>query len=626
MLIGVGRVTLRVVAFWQWGSVVPSYRHRRNERVLTTIRKALQLLNRDGLYRWVIILLVALVAAVFEMIGAFLVFLVVGLATSSPDQVEVPMVGNIRSLVPDLDDQSFLLWTLAAIAALFAVRGAVQIGATYLQARVAQNAGARISRVIIEGYLRSPYSLFLRKDSAELIRNGHQAVMAVVSRLFMPLIRIVVETLVILGILVAMAVVAPYVTVLTIFIVGVLGSAVLVFVQPRLHALGRTTHQLQGATLRTLQESFHGIRDVKALSAEEFFSNRYSRDRLKLAHAAYLSATLRQLPRTIIETGLITLVLLFLAVASSDASGSGKAVPIVAMFAYAGIRLLPSIQRLIAGFNDIRFSSAPLDDIYSDLQAAQDLRYAEADITQLRFVSEITMDHITFRYEEAEEDALTDINLSIRRGESVGICGPTGGGKTTLVDILTGLIEPTSGSVRIDEVDLRGYQREWLRAIGIVPQMGFLIDDTLLRNIALGVADDRIDHAAVRDAVQLAQLVDYVDSLPKGLDTIVGERGIRISGGQRQRVAIARALYRRPSVLIFDEGTSALDPVTESRLMKSVDALTGSHTVIVVAHRLSTIRNSSRIVYIDQGRLCGLGTYDELLETNPRFRDFATVT
>lgn len=591
--------------------------------MLTTIRKSLHLLNRDGLHRWIAILLVALVAAGFEMIGAILVFLVLGLATNSAEQVDLPIVGNVRAIVPNLDDRSFLLWLLLVVALLFTIRGIVQVGAAYLQSRVSNNAGARISSIIVEGYLRSPYTLFLKRDSSELIRNAHQAVIVVVNRIFLPLVGIAVEMLVIIGLLAALVLVAPTTTAVAVALITILGGAVLLFVQPRLHALGRTTHEMNRETLRTLQESFLGIRDVKAMAAETFFSRRYRRFRMRLARASYLGFTMRQIPRTIVETGVVVLILVFLATTSQDAAATTNAVPLVGMFAYAGIRLMPSVQKLLRGFNDIRFSSAPLDDVYADVQAAGELPPTQGDVRPLAFNHAIVLDSVTFRYDEAEENSLSGVSLSIKHGEAVGICGPTGGGKTTLVDILTGFLEPTSGEVSIDGVSLSPNRPNWLQSLGIVPQMGFIIDDTLLHNIALGVPGDQIDLDAVWEAIRLAQLVDYIKSLPEGLNTVVGERGIRMSGGQRQRITIARALYRQPDVLIFDEGTSALDPVTEAQLLASINALRGSHTVIVVAHRLSTVQSSDRIVFLDQGRLCGLGTYDELLETNFDFRSFA---
>jgi ATP-binding cassette, subfamily B, bacterial PglK len=218
---------------------------------------------------------------------------------------------------------------------------------------------------------------------------------------------------------------------------------------------------------------------------------------------------------------------------------------------------------------------------------------------------------------------LRQVNLEILAGESVGLCGPTGGGKSTLVDILAGLLEPTSGRVMADGLDIHQDVRQWQRRIGFVSQDMYLFDDTLLRNIALGVPDDSIDEAAVRWAVEMAQLDEFVAKLPKGLETEVGEHGTLLSGGQRQRVAIARAIYRDPDILFLDEGTSALDNETERHFIEALQRFQGKKTLILVAHRLSTIRNCDRVYFVDNGRVSGGGSYDELYEENSAFRRMA---
>jgi ATP-binding cassette, subfamily B, bacterial PglK len=219
--------------------------------------------------------------------------------------------------------------------------------------------------------------------------------------------------------------------------------------------------------------------------------------------------------------------------------------------------------------------------------------------------------------------ALRGVSLRIDRGEAIGICGPTGGGKTTLTDLLIGILDPTEGRVTVDGHDLADHRAEWFRKLGVVPQMVFLVDDTLRSNIALGVPDEAVDQEALEQAIVLAQLAEFVDELPDGLDTTIGERGVRVSGGQRQRIAIARALYRRPDVLVFDEGTSALDNTTESVLISSLERLRGDRTIILVAHRLSTVRNCDWIAYVESGRVAGVGTFSELEQESGGFRALA---
>jgi ABC-type multidrug transport system fused ATPase/permease subunit len=295
---------------------------------------------------------------------------------------------------------------------------------------------------------------------------------------------------------------------------------------------------------------------------------------------------------------------------------------VLGLFAYVGLKLQPSMQRIVRGINNLKFASAAIDDVHADLvlveREAPDL--AEESPPPLPFEREVLVEGVSFAYEGTDRPALKDVDLRIGAGEAIGICGPTGGGKTTLADLITGLLTPTSGRVIVDGVDIREHVRAWHSNLGVVPQMVFLVDDSLRRNIALGLPDKEIDEEAVSEAVHLAQLDEVVAALPQGLDTVVGERGVRISGGQRQRVSIARALYRQPKVLILDEGTAALDNSTEQKLMEALERLRGDHTIILIAHRLSTVRRCDRIVYVDEGRIAGTDTYDGLIRENTAFR------
>jgi ATP-binding cassette, subfamily B, bacterial PglK len=287
-----------------------------------------------------------------------------------------------------------------------------------------------------------------------------------------------------------------------------------------------------------------------------------------------------------------------------------------------GLRTLPSLQKIVGGLNNIRFAGPAMDHVHRDMRLIDEIE-RPTDHVEVTFDETLALEHVSFVYPQTDHPAIADVDVTIRPGEVVGICGPTGGGKTTLTDLIAGILPPTHGRVAVDGTDIQDAIPSWFTKLGVVPQMVFLTDDTLARNIALGVPDEEIDEEALWEAVRLAQLEDFVASLPDGLDSDVGERGVRVSGGQRQRVAIARALYRRPEVLIFDEGTSALDSATEAVLMSSLERLRGTHTILLVAHRLATVRNCDTILYLDQGRVAGAGTFDELCEASPGFRALA---
>jgi ATP-binding cassette subfamily C protein len=243
----------------------------------------------------------------------------------------------------------------------------------------------------------------------------------------------------------------------------------------------------------------------------------------------------------------------------------------------------------------------------------------------MRFERQIDLEAVSFRYDGTSAPVLEDVSLTIRRGESIGVVGPTGAGKSTLIDVVLGLLAPTSGRITVDGVDIAGAPRAWQRLIGYVPQAAFLFDDTIARNVALGVATADIDPTRLAEALRMAQLSDFVASLPDGVATQIGERGIRLSGGQRQRVAIARAIYRQPEVLVFDEATAALDNQTERELSRAIEALRGQKTIILIAHRLTTVQSCDALVFLRAGRVEAIGPYDQLVADNPDFRAMAAL-
>lgn len=588
-----------------------------------TVRQALHLIGREHRSRWVLLVLVAIFASAFEMIGAILVFVLVGLVAEPSSRIVLPIVGDIQDLFGGTSDRARMLRLISVMTIFFLVRAAVHVVTAYVQKRVAHNAGARLSNRLVSGYLNWPYVSHLRRNSSDLIRNAHQAVQLLVTSVYVPMINVTAETVLTLGMLAVLTTIAPLATGIAVVVVGGAAAVLLLVVQPKLRTLGRVAHSMQRETLEALQESLHGIRDIKLLDREGYFAQRFASSRIKLAKAGYLQSTIREVPHTVIELSLICFILLFFALAMLDGSEAENTLPILGLFAYVGLRLQPSLQKIVTGLNEIRFSTAPVEDLNADLRAVERFERKAPEPAPLPFRKAIVLDEVSFQYEGAAVNSLEDVSLSIRPGEEIGICGPTGGGKTTLIDVLSGLIDPTSGTVTIDDIDLRGKAREWQATLGVVSQMVFLTDDTLRRNIALGMQDEDVDEGRVLEALDLAQLTEFVDGLPNGLNTTVGERGIRLSGGQRQRIAIARALYRRPSVLIFDEGTSALDNETEAQLMSALESLRGTLTVILVAHRLSTVQNSDRIFFVERGRIGGEGTFEALSASNQRFRALA---
>jgi ATP-binding cassette, subfamily B, bacterial PglK len=487
---------------------------------------------------------------------------------------------------------------------------------------MAHNAGSRLSSRLAEGYLRLPYTFHLRRSSSELVRNAHQTVEQLAQQCFLPVIQVLGESIVVLGLLTVMVIVAPAATAGAVVVVGGAALLLLKVVQPRLKRLGARAQEMRKRTLAALQQSLYGIRDIKILGAEAHFGRVYHNSRRQLAHTLYLRGTVAETPRHVIETALMGFILLLFTFTILTGVGMEHLLSTLGLFAYAGLRLMPSLQKIVGGLNNIRFAGPAIDHVDEDLKLVEQVERPGKGLP-LEFTNRLALHDVSFTYEQTELPAVADANLEIRPGEVVGICGPTGGGKTTLTDVITGILPPTTGTVTVDGVDVQEAIPAWFRKLGVVPQMVFLVDDTLRANIALGIRPTEIDEEAMAEAVHLAQLDKFVDRLPAGLDTEVGERGVRVSGGQRQRIAIARALYRQPEVLIFDEGTSALDNATEAVLISSLERLRGTHTILLVAHRLSTVRSCDKIVYIEDGHIRGIGDFDSLRHQSEGFRALA---
>jgi ATP-binding cassette subfamily C protein len=381
------------------------------------------------------------------------------------------------------------------------------------------------------------------------------------------------------------------------------------------------------ANLQTLQQSLHGVRDIVVLGRESTFVEAYRRDRYDLARARYLRATAAQVPRVGIETGVLILIAVFVGLAAFTQDSIAQTLPLLGLFGYAAARLMPELQHITQGLNALKFVGPAVDDVDADFQVfARERRNDGAPVEPLRFSQALTFTGVSYRYPGADHDALSDVDLKVRPGQSLGLVGPTGGGKSTLVDVLLGLLEPTKGQVCVDSISVHAHPRAWQANLGVVPQTVFLADDTIRSNIALGVPEDEVNTEALREAVSMAQLDEFVSSLPNGLNTVVGERGVRVSGGQRQRLAIARALYRRPSVLVFDEGTSALDNDTELALMDALARLRGQCTLITVAHRLSTVDECDTVLLMRGGCIADRGRLVDLAARHLELQTASTVS
>jgi ATP-binding cassette, subfamily B, bacterial PglK len=593
------------------------------------ISDTLRLLGPGRRWRWLLLVLLALAIAGFEAIGAMLIYVLMGLTSGPPAELALPGLEQLPSPLADLPPRALQLSLAGLVAVFFLGHGAVLVGQTYIQARLVHNAGARIASHLVRGYLALPYLTHTQMNSSELVRNAFDSVQHLVRQVMKPAVEVVAEVTLVVGLTIVLLVVAPQATLIALVVLGPAVGLLLMIIQPRLKRLGREAQESRRHSLQALQQALGAVRDIRLLGREQEFATVFKRQRRIMARTEYMEAALSKVPRALIESGMVlVIVVIFILAVLSDDDGAAL-VPTLGVFAYVGFRLQPSLRKIVQGLNHVRFGTAIIDDLLQDRQRVDAVlesrtrRPVAVPRSEDGFRRSIELRDVAFSYADGAPPALVDVNLRIERGESIGICGPTGGGKSTLVDLISGLLHPSSGEVLVDGRPLDDHPSWWYAELGVVSQSVYLLDGTLRQNIAFGRRDDDIDEELLHRSVERSQLQEVVKRLPLGLETPVGERGIKLSGGQRQRVAIARALYREPSVIIFDEGTSALDAATEGALVAALDDLRVGRTLISVAHRIATVRHVDRIIVVNGGRIVHEGGYAELLDHSALFRQLA---
>ncbi len=587
------------------------------------VRQCLAMLPPEQRRRWLLIPVLGLATGAAEAGAAAAVFGLISVI-SDPQSLTRRAAGAwIAAHLPYQGASAVIVQLTLLVAVYHVAKNLLLAGAQHLRHRIVGESSAGLACRMLYGYLLAPYPFHFRRDSAELIRNTTHNVNAVFVALS-AMATIGSEVLVGAGILAVLLVAAPMVTLVAGAVLSALVIGLLRATRQLARRAGGGEHELSREMLQTLQHALGAIKEIKALGREDFFYRVYAEQQKTRLSLGHLSVTLEALPPLIIETVFVCGALLVVVLLTLSDGGGGTGLPLLGLFAYAGFRIVPMANRIAWRLTEIRSREVPVQTLYDDYLLVTPAAWTEAGgETPVTLRDAIALEDVGYTYPGAATPALRGVSLTVRRGESLGIVGPTGAGKSTLVDLIVGLLPPSVGRVAVDGIDIAGRARAWRRDVGYVPQQVVLLDDTLRRNVALGIADREIDEARVAAALRVAQLDATVAALPRGLDTGVGERGVRLAGGERQRVGIARALYHDPDVVVLDEATAALDTATEVAVADALRALRGEKTVLLIAHRLSTVRGCDRIAVIADGRLADCGTYDELLARSDMFRRLA---
>ncbi|WP_210399005.1 ABC transporter ATP-binding protein [Steroidobacter denitrificans] len=525
-------------------------------------------------------------------------------------------------------DQIYLIALGLLVLGLLIFGNVVKAASMWITLRFHNGLYYKLARHLLARYMSLPYTFFLNRNTAELSKNILGEVQTVIGGVLDPMTKAISSLLVCTAILTLLIVVDPSVALAIALVLGGCYVSVYKLVRRKLQSIGRQQVEANAQKFKWASESLSGIKDLKVLGREHTFLQRFSLHASRHAHNNITAGLISSLPRFVLESvafGGILLVVIYLV---AQGKGISQMVPLLTLYAFAGYRLMPSLQELFIAFAKLRFSAAGLDIVHHDLmlgsQQPGDLAQHLPPVNRapLPFKERLELREVSFSYEGTLEPTLRHLNLRVMPNTSIGLVGPTGCGKSTTVDLILGLISPSGGEFLVDGTQITAANiRQWRQNVGYVPQTIYISDDTIARNIAFGVPDEEIDIAKVREAARLAKLAEFVENeLPDHYDTAIGERGVRLSGGQRQRIGIARALYRDPSILIMDEATSALDGVTEEHIMDAVRSLSGKKTIILIAHRLTTVRDCDVIYLLEHGSIASQGTFDELMRDSSWFR------
>jgi ABC-type multidrug transport system fused ATPase/permease subunit len=597
---------------------------------MKTLKKIFDLFTSAEKQQSIFLLFLILIMAFFDMVGVGSILPFVAIL-ANPQLVETNSVliyfYKIFNNFGIISTKQFLFLLGVVVFALLITSIIIRALTNYKLYRFALILEYSISKRLVEGYLCQQYSWFLNKNSADLGKNILSEVNQVIDQTIIPMSVCITQIPVVLVLLTLLIVTNPALALITGLVFMISYLIFFYLIKNFITRIGAEQVNANQERYTVLSEAFNATKEVKIGGLEKFYANRFEKSAFIYVKNNSLSIMIGQLPRYYIEGiafgGMILLVLVLL--------GRGRVfaniIPIIALYAFVGYRLLPSLQQIYYASTRIRFSTSALNSLYNNLINLKFFEQVANNLPSMLLTKSIILNKINFSYPKAKKLALKNISLSIPAFSKVGIVGITGSGKTTMVDIILGLLDANQGVLSVDgNIITSNNKRSWQKSIGYVPQQIYLADGSITMNIAFGVDIKNVNYQRVEEVAKIANMHDFViKELPNGYDTNVGERGVRLSGGQRQRIGIARALYNKPQVLILDEATSALDNLTEQAVMEAINNIGSNITIILIAHRLSTVKNCDTIFLLEQGELKAQGTYKDLLHISKNFQNMVSI-
>lgn len=579
---------------------------------ITLLGKVRAIFDRKQKWQLVGLGIMIFIGGLLETLGVSAMIPVVQ-ALLAPDELmgyidRIPVVKNLCDALSITTVKQVTMALLYGMMAIYVIKNLYILLLTYMQNTfITKNRNRMISRVMAE-FLNRPYEKYLGADIPTVFRITDSDIPQTFS-LILAMLQLASEVVVSCLIFMVLLLNDPGMTLFIIAVFGLLTLFIVKVFKPRLNRIGAKNQAIQSRIAKWRIQATYGLKDVKVLNREEFYVRNYYETGKVGAEVARNYAVLNNMPRLLIETVFIVSVLGFLVVYINGGGDITAMVTTISAFAIAAVRVLPSVNRINTYITEIAYTQPSLDFVYDNLQEGMKTdamlaeRRAYSQVEKLKLDHQIELDHISFHYPDSDKNIFEDAHMIVPKGKSVGIIGTSGAGKSTIVDILLGLLHAQTGTITCDGVDIFKNYESWLAQIGYIPQSIYLIDESIRDNIAFGIDADKIDEKRIWEVLEEAQLKEFVEELPEGLDTTIGDRGVRLSGGQRQRIGIARALYNDPEILVFDEATSALDNDTEAAVMEAVNSFHGRKTMIIIAHRLNTIEKCDMIYKVENMKL-----------------------
>lgn len=594
------------------------------------VRKIFYLLPKGDPFKVAVLFIMMLIAAGLEVVGIGMIPAFVSIVAAPEQVLEYEPIQGLLRVFNITDAEGLLLWGSAALVGVFIVKSIYIVFYNYIEARFIYNRRYTVSHDLMSSYMQAPYPFHLGRNTAELLRNITQEVNIVVNKVFTNMLKMSREGLMTVSILLFLLIMEPLITLIVILFSGIGAGSFLFLTQKKVKRYGIEAQVHRRNMIKAVNQGLGGIKDARVLNREKEFIETFRKEAYESTRLMAYIRHIKQVPKPVVETTAVIAMMLIAALMVWQGRAMSTIIPILTLFAMATVRLMPAVQQLSSLYTAFKYNIAALDPIYDDLKQLEDDRTKFlADRKQgerVELSEEISATNVSYSYPGSEEQALNNVSFTIPKGKAVAFVGESGAGKSTIVDLLLGLMVPSEGVISTDGVNIQERLSAWQKNIGYIPQSIYLADETIKRNVAFGLPEEEIDDHQVWKALELAQLKEMVLNLPKGLETEIGENGTRISGGQRQRVGIARALYHNPQVLVMDEATSALDNVTEKEITKAIERLRGERTIIMIAHRLTTVMNCNKLYLMEEGRIIEEGNYSELVKSNTLFREMAMET